>query len=501
MKTILFTFLLLLSGNLSAIDFSKTVLKNPKVISSYDVIDLNEDGLKDLAITYQKDDPESPSLLGFYINSDSGFTNFHKLPLSNREVLFDLADILDFPGVELVTLSGKAIRVYRFTDRGYRITDKIPIKNPLLSLPTFRHIHRYKFIHSFSDSEPATLMVPVIDGFELYRTDGKDIKKSNTLAIPGTANYESSQQAVGENINVRINLPNFKIIDENGDKKSDIVFYSNATISIFIRKDKHFSSNPDLISRLLLKDSEGNPVILNNMDREKREWYNLVDITDADNDGILDVFIIKQDTRQSTFDPTSQIQIYYGRKKDGILSFPPTPDQIIVSEGVQFKANLTDLDGDKRLDLAIPTMKMGLFKIISMLVTRSATVNINFYKNTGRFPELPTTVRELDMSFEFSGNFSSPVFNYDGDFNGDGINDLLTSGADEGIGIHYGGKKDFFSEEADEQFEMPLPQRGNNVEVYDFNGDGFADIVYTYDKQDDSEKDPRNLIIVYIQRR
>jgi len=503
-KLILLTVLFTVS--LFSFEFEETTIKNPKVVENYYMEDLNGDGYLDLFVLNLKGDARDSTSFTVYINNKGKFDTKPSslLMLSRNQVLFDFGNILSGKELELITLSGDSMRVYSLKNEQYYHSVSYSLKNNLLGIPAFRNALRFKFVQKIRTGDSTNFLIPGMNKFTLYTFGKKGIKKLKTLNSGGTASYyqrwNAMEKHIGEYLNVSISPPFYQINDVNGDGKLDIVFYSGAKLSVFLQGSRGFTSNPTYWSYLNLKDSEGKPVILNKTDREKREWYTLLSITDSNNDGALDVFIKKQDSRQSIFDPSSQMHIYYGKLEGQTLSFPQKPDKIIVSEGFQFNIDFADIDGNGYEDIAIPAMKMGLFKLIAMLVTRSATISVNFYKNDGTFPDLPTVIRDISMSFDFSGDFKTPVFDYEGDFNGDGVKDLLTSPEEGWVGVHYGGGDEFFPEEPDEEFEMLLPRNGNRIQIEDFNNDGLSDIIYRFDLQDNRDDDQRDLIKVFIQK-
>lgn len=502
-----FLCILLMTPLVFSFEFRETTLKNAGPVDGYYLQDLNGDGFKDLLVLDMKDKVMDSTGFSIFINDNGHFSEepVSHLKLPRDQVLFDFGDIFPGKSIELVTLSGSFMRVYSFTNNHYTLAKTFPMQNHLLEVPAFRNAMRFTFIQKIRDKDSLNFLIPQGYHFNLYGWNGKALnKKFAILQSGGVATYrqhrDSDEKGIGENLRVSISPSYFQILDVNSDSKKDIVFYSGGKLSIFLQDEKGFTEEPTYWSILNLKDSEGKPVILNRTDREKREFYNLLSIIDSNKDGALDVFIRKQDTRESIFDPTSQIQIYYGQLNEQKLTFPEKPDKIIVSEGMQFNVDFVDLNGDGYEDIAIPAMRMGLFKLIKMLVMRSATISVNFYKNNQGFSDMPTVTRDISMSFDFSGDFKTPVFDYDGDFNGDGVKDLLTSPEEGWLGVHYGGGEQIFPEDPDEEVEMELPRNGNRLKLEDFNNDGLSDIIYRYDLQDNRENDPRNLIKIFIQK-
>jgi len=159
--------------------------------------------------------------------------------------------------------------------------------------------------------------------------------------------------------------------------------------------------------------------------------------------------------------------------------------------------------------MAVPSMELGLMRIIKMLLTKSATIGIKIYQMNEQalYPEQPTLEKKLTLKFSFSmgedsaeGSGTVPVFGLDGDFNGDGYLDLISAVNQTKFNIYYGSEKKIFADRAKINFDVKLPKNGNEVKIDDLDGNGKSDIIITYQKQDDKTGELRKMVRVLMNR-
>ena len=115
------------------------------------------------------------------------------------------------------------------------------------------------------------------------------------------------------------------------------------------------------------------------------------------------------------------------------------------------------------------------FELVELLLTRAldARVSIHRARADGLFEEKPWIERKLDIPFSFDTGRPrgfTPTLN--GDFNGDGKLDFLTSGDGQRIEVYLGGEDGFRKRHARQEMES-----GGRVRFGDLNADGLDDFV------------------------
>ncbi|HZU99514.1 MAG TPA: hypothetical protein VFF73_22585, partial [Planctomycetota bacterium] len=172
------------------------------------------------------------------------------------------------------------------------------------------------------------------------------------------------------------------------------------------------------------------------------------------------------------------------------------PARVVRAKGITFLSFFVDLDGDKREDLILPRMdKVGIWSIVKAFVTGSVPVEAQFFyqrKDAPReacFPDEPDFQRSFDIPIAIHSKGdgldvgTSVIVSLDGDFDGDGLKDLVNRTDNDKIAIYPGlpdrrGVAEKPAVELDirntDDFRFILPF------VDDLNGDGRADLVLRY---------------------
>lgn len=223
-------------------------------------------------------------------------------------------------------------------------------------------------------------------------------------------------------------------------------------------------------------------------------------LQDLNNDQIPDL-VVQQAFYKDAMDQQYSYQIHYGQKPDagGFVQFNKTPDQKINTNGVQFEVQFQDLDGDGRADFFTPVAEIGLSKIVSALLTGSADIDYQFFRQRedGSFGERPVYRQDITVGISInSGQVNMPVATVLKDKTGvyqlligDGESTLRSFG-------HVGAK--LFSEKS-RKFDTPLPKRGMTTLVTDLNQDGAEDLVLPFTSQEE-KAEWTNQISILIQQ-
>jgi len=252
----------------------------------------------------------------------------------------------------------------------------------------------------------------------------------------------------------------------------DLIGSHRAELSIFRQlPDRTFSREPTWELQLNLPEAppkEG---------RKQRGEQNppLILVADVNRDGKMDV--IASQLVGGFGDLKSQTFIYYG--DTGSLQKNKWDQAIVVEQAGSFPL-LRDLDGDGSLDLIIPYVSIDILSIAKMILTTSLDVRFRMYVlgNKKRYPDLPTAEESTSIKINFRElTVEGGVPNVDGDFDGDGRNDVVVGRNVKELQVLAGTGLGSFSQQPLAIIPVPAPLF---PQVADLNADGLADIAISY---------------------
>ncbi len=219
-------------------------------------------------------------------------------------------------------------------------------------------------------------------------------------------------------------------------------------------------------------------------------------LLDLNGDKVADL-VVQQQHYVDVMEQKYSYRIHYGRNDNGKLVFPTTADQQINTTGVQFDVQFADLDADGRLDFYTPAAEIGISKIVSALLTGSASVDWLFYKQQadGSFGTKPVHRQEVDVGISLgSGQFNLPVTAV---LKGaDGKATLVKAEDDDTLRSYAPVGAKLFSDKSTRQ-KIKLPKRAINLLVHDLNDDGKEDLVLPFGAQE--AKGQTNQITILLQ--
>jgi len=472
-------------------------------VAKYKTMDLNDDSLKEIIVfTQYKKDRRTHQQLNILWQTAWGFTQetIQSFTPHQEIILFDFGDVSEDPGKEFVFLTKNGVYYYALdTPQHYKLSRKKLITVSSIFKNTDKdNVIYWDFVKDICGDQWDEIIIPQFNRYLIYsRTDSSGWELQSQLNL--TTDTEISTNRITNRLSVYYTPLVLRFADCNQDGLSDILAQNKDEFFLFYQKPNgSFSQQPDLTFDMQFHTDE----------QKRGEEINIHQIKDINGDGLIDLLANKISARESIFNPQSQIQIYFGKPNQNRL-WMLKPDQIIVASGIQFDEQLIDLNNDNKIDLAIPSIKLGLMRIIKMLLTKSVTMNIKIYQmnEMNKYPKVPDLEKNLTLKFNFSlgeneasGTGVVPVFDLSGDFNGDGYLDLISAANQRKFQIYFGKKKKIFSTTAQRQFSLQLPANGHGVQLFDLDGNGKTDIVMTYRKHDDKTGKMEKMIRILLNR-
>jgi hypothetical protein len=215
----------------------------------------------------------------------------------------------------------------------------------------------------------------------------------------------------------------------------------------------------------------------------------LVRAGDLNGDGTLDLVISKNAPTDSDFNSKSTTMVFLGKKNGNspVSEYGETPDQLYPSEGFSLPIVL-DFNANGRMDLIQVNVEITFWNAMRAVVTRTVSAEAAFYLmgKDGRYPAPPNELEAYAVNFSLSRFGHQPIATW-GEFNGDGLPDMVLSSDKEELGIHWGRAGAFWDPEASLTIRDRIPIHQRRVHVVDLNGDEKHDIVLTYFRDDNRQ--------------
>lgn len=393
-------------------------------------------------------------------------------------LFFDTAK-LDGKTTSMLFLSSEGVSHYN------SVSNEIELIAPVQSI--FRQsfnprLNKADFAKDLNGDGLADILLPDFDGYRLLLgKEGGGFEPEQRLGM-------SVEMRLGNGTPRYSTFPYYQF-DANFDGKDDIVFHQDHSFLVFTQKaDGSFDDSALTVPFEL-------PVTGNSYKEEVRadEQYadqtnlensTFQEIADINGDGIIDI-VTTTDIAKGVFNRTIEFHYYYGKNDGGKLTFDKDANTDIVMKGFSTRNEHIDFGTDGKMDFVAGTAKLGIGKIIGIFLSGSTSVDVNFYEQgtDGRYTEKPTFKKKVDVEFNLSsGQSSIPVVEM-GDFNGDGVKDLVVSKKEKELQFFMAtptGKK-MFARKAS-KIKLPLPKNGEYVDAVDLNEDGKDDLAFYFDR-------------------
>jgi hypothetical protein len=319
------------------------------------------------------------------------------------------------------------------------------------------------------DGRSELLLFQADEIFVMKQGDSGEFRCLQKLPIPmdvATLVPWASHQKLTETIGV----PILSFGDTDGDGRMDIAYYKEEAIGIFRQQEN---------GRFLAADSKD---LTTDKKRRPRNRFLQFDVpprvADFNGDGILDIALI--------YPSKGRVHVYYGRP--GRTDWKE-PDQVMnVADGWSTGIYLEDLSGRGKLDLVMGVVrKFGITEGIQVFLSGKVDLELHIYpmQDDGRYSKDP--VQELKFSIPFSFHVTRDsasldlVFrpNFNGDYNKDGLKDMLVRVDEKTLKIYPGVKDRVISNTPSGTILMNPPDGVSTTEpfVADLNGDGVSDVL------------------------
>jgi hypothetical protein len=427
--------LVALANTARAVDpFEFMTIANPGRTAAAELADFDGDGRVDLlSVSFTEMPPDEAREVRLHFQRPDG--SLPSAPdwvgaLPTGAAVYDIADLPDSPGSDLLLLTRRGVTVLSFSGKTARRRD-IAIEGPALIAVAADERGLDRITMARTDLGPEIrLLIPGFLECVILTPEGEVVSR---LEISGRANYfmppRPGPLISGSEIEIHFDHPRLNAGDVNGDGRVDLVAADRHEIQVFNqREDGSFPRHADqsvAVGRVSERDhilSSGNLAI---------------DLQDLNGDGRADLLISQ--TQGGLFKARSENRIHLNR--DGSWDLE-SPDQVFTNENGMATVQLLDLDGDGLVELIDGRIPMGTLQLVELLLTKDIDAEVAVYraKKGGLFHETPWFTRSLEIAFNFDTSRPMGFFpNYKADLNDDGHKDLLTSGKGNEIEVYLGG--------------------------------------------------------------
>ena len=344
--------------------FEVVELPGPGRVVSAGIADLDGDGRADVwALSIYGVPPEARRELRIHFQRADG--HFVAQPdwtgaVTEGAGAYDVADLADGPGEELLLLRSDRVSVLSFAGRTLSRRDiVIPGRPTVASASDERGLDRYRLVRP--ELGPL-LVVPGLGELIVLSPDGEVLSRP---AVGHRANYFIPHRPgplVGESeIETFYDFPRIEIGDVDGDGRSDLITSTRHELRVFRQREGgRFPREPDQ------KLSFGR---LDETDQIRGTGNVRMATGDFNGDGRADLIVTS--TTGGLLGAHSETTIHLNRNGSWKLE---KPDRTFVMDGGWISLQLADIDGDGRPELIEARVALTVFEIIVLVLSSEHTL-------------------------------------------------------------------------------------------------------------------------------
>jgi hypothetical protein len=471
----------------------------------YQFADADGDGMTDLVVTAA--DGGARTLRLHRLRTDASFPaqpDFH-MTVPPDVVAFTLFDVRPEPGKEVVLFTRNGIFSLTTTQENLQGNLRRELTMPLFPdlpdperLPCWRMVEdvdgdgredllvvsdgKLFALTAAADAKPGAPALRVLCSVPCLRTDGSARNTKVTLGSAGVTVASRSGLSslfpgarssrpifAGENLlqrDVSFEVP--ALFDWNGDGRRDVVSLDNDAVRVRLQDAPgHFEDDERTIPLPEVLRAEES-------DRGGHRRHERLKLLDVDGDGRTELVLTRSQGRGSGGDHEF---IVVRRGADGTPE--QTPSALVKLSGMDVDYTPVDIDHDGLLDLVanridVPT---GLTSLANIRLDTGTYV---FHGEKGATFDRDAIVK-LERTFrpeQLTRVQESLVTNLGGDFDGDGLNDLVLTQIDGRVEIRRLKKEGGFFSLEDKSFASFVPPAPVDLlETWDLSHDAVADLV------------------------
>jgi hypothetical protein len=318
--------------------------------------------------------------------------------------------------------------------------------------PAARQIVRVNWISDLDSDGASDVVLPTAEGLRLL-LQGKDggFSEAKIFELP----VRASVGANGGQRRVGYRLPTLKFSDFDGDGHTDVGAFDFEQMTFFLT-DGSQTPGRRVASPLVREFT--------------KDFVAGTDFPDLNSDGVPDVALTMMSQKKNL---QSETRIYFGRPD---LTYGDEPSNIYSGETNLMAPMFLDGDGDGKMEMLLQNVNVGFSFFFNYFVRNRVKVDAEVRRlgEDGVYEEKPVVRRAIYVRASESG--TEPARGI-GDFNGDGLDDLVVGIEEDRLAFLLSNKKTFIPTRR--TFELNVPAYGH-MKTLDLNGDERADIIILY---------------------
>ena len=372
------------------------------------------------------------------------------------------------------------------------VTEHVLLSVPSITLPSNGNVSHIDITQDVNADSRDDLVIPDLDGFWVFvqASDG-------VFAEPVKLGPETKKDRIyvaDEYQYTPWNKSRIHELDYNRDGRNDLVFWNTDHFEVH-HQDEHgrlgsvvttFTTNVAFDSDDLASLAAPYGV------RQRRRDHNptgdltgrvLHSLTDMNGDGIADLVVFSL-LGGSLWHMHSSYEVHLGMPTlDGGTEFSSDVSTAIHADGIPFGMGQHDFDRDGQVDMMFTTLKLGVFRVIGILVdgilTGSVSRDLELYRmKDGIYPDRSNTTRKIEVyprseSGERAATFPPLLI---GDVNGDKHLDLILQKEWKELHVYLGVPGPNLFTRKPKKVAVTVPNNEKHTWLVDLNRDDKQDI-------------------------